>query len=232
LVTSHWQQGTIAALADRTSKPFTDITPAGLDRIARLYLASDEASSADIPRLFALASESLEPQPSRLCHIKGAEADVADQLLSVVADRLLARLKTAPIDVVERHWTSITDLWKGAEREADFSQPLVEACLRRVGNIDPPAAARLALDVSCGVRDSIDAAAHESLITTVLGRFADWCEKASWESLPDLQNVCEIWQRRRPDCEFITRAAARCHTFHSRVGCATPARFNLKNHAG
>ncbi len=117
LVIWHWQEGSIAELDDRTSQPFTDTTPAALERVVRMYLALDEAPSADIPQLLALVTEYADHRLES--KVGTVEANIADRLVSVVGNRLLTLLRSTNIDDVESHRPSITDV---LQRLADWKK--------------------------------------------------------------------------------------------------------------
>jgi hypothetical protein len=201
-VDTHLEDKQIAMLAGRTSHPFTDVSPNGRERIAKLYLSMDEIPSVDASRLLALAGEHLDTRA------RGFEQTLVAQLLEAVQAALLDALDGADEDQLKRQGGALIESWKRCDVAATVFQPVVDRVLRTLADVSPVAAVELALTASRGVPAAAKELNHDTVLDHVLNRFAAWCETVKEDDQREtIRMLCQRWQSARPQCPIVTRLA-------------------------
>ncbi|KPL06138.1 hypothetical protein AMJ85_10580 [candidate division BRC1 bacterium SM23_51] len=220
-VERHWNRNDIAGLARRTSRPFTDVSPMGRDRLGRLYNEIDTAHQTDTAKLLSAIAEHLnEPEI-------GVETDIAAELAVKAQYVLVGRFTAMPWQQASEYWQTICTIWQKSEEGRLFAQPIVEHALHAATNEHPiiaaEAALKLALPQDYAGRGSMAASrtttgvVHIDVIERVLTRVADWAENATsaeLERLPydasNLDGLVSRWLAVRPKCPILERIRKRC----------------------
>jgi hypothetical protein len=198
-VDSYLEREALAPLAERTSRPFTDVSPSGRERVAKLYLALDDLPGADEARLLAMLEEFAQLEGV------GSEADLRAQLLDGAQSALLARCRFATVEYITQRWIRTVETWRKSRELTALLQPVVEQMLRRVVERAPMKAAELALAIARHVPDADSAAGYAALLDHVLDRFAAFCESLDEEQRLAARALCERWKVARPDSPIISR---------------------------
>jgi hypothetical protein len=198
-VNAHLERGALAVLAERTSRPFPDVSPVGRERVAKLYLALDDLPKADEARLLAILEEFAEFKGV------GLEADLRAQLLEGAQSAMLACCRVASVDYITRHWVKTVETWRKSQELSALLQPVVERMLGRVAESAPMEAAELALAIAPHVPEAALAAGHGALLDHVLNRFADRCVSLDEEQRPAARALCKRWRDAKPDSPIISR---------------------------
>lgn len=214
-VQRHWDAHELAGLAERTSRPFEDVSATGRERIGALYNAIDNVSQCEPVALLRLAQESCAPQVS--CapqeHLVGLPSDVdgdlRGELLAAIAPELLRHIGNSPWSVTELLWPSILTLWRQSPAGTAFAQPLIDRTLRTVVKENPLTGAKTALDVARDVPPGVNVNQHDALLSDVLNHFALWlnqtqdssCEERS--SMSEVPEICTRWRKVRPSCPVV-----------------------------
>jgi hypothetical protein len=198
-VDAYLERGALALLAERTSRPFADVSPIGRERVAKLYLALDDLPGADQARLLAILEEFAELKGV------GLEAELRAQLLDGAQSALLAHCRVAAVDYITQCWIRTVETWRKSRELTVLLQPVVEQMLRRVAERAPMKAAGLALVIAHHVPEAASAAGHAAMFDHVLDRFAGFCESLDEKDRPAARALCERWKAAKPDSPIISR---------------------------
>lgn len=204
LVDKYWQSGKTEALTRKTSRPFEDLSPAGLERIASLYLATEEAAMASIPRLVAIASQYLGSKPD------GYEATLVENLMAETQAGLIKRLGKAGVVTAANEWPAIVELWRRGEAGVTFIQPAVDVMLPIITGARPIEAARLALEVANPLSDQAQQEAHSHTLDQVLEKLARYVQRAGENEREEAAAVAQKWQAIRPQCPIVAKIIQQC----------------------
>ena len=201
-VDAHLEDKQIATLAERTSHAFTDVSPNGRERIAKLYLSMDEIPTADASKLLAIAGEHVDTRA------RGFEQTLVGQLLEAAQAALLDVLDGADEDQLKRQGSALIESWKKSDVAATVFQPVVDMVLRALADVAPAAAAKLALAAARGVPPAAKKLNHDTVLDYALDRFAAWCETVEEDDQREtIRTLCRQWQSARPQCPIVTRLA-------------------------
>jgi hypothetical protein len=201
-VDRHWSRSDCAVLARRTSRPFTDLTPAARDRIGKLYNAMDAVPLTASLDLLSLAAD----------HIRARSADVEDEirreLLAETQRTLQERLTNIRWHDAHPLWSRLVAFWR--QTDVAFAQPLIEAALRSLVKEDPLTAAEAAIDVASCLPSTVDRDRHERLVDEVLTRVAAHLPA---DADPErLAKLCSRWQFVRPGHPTLRKLVERGST--------------------
>lgn len=199
-VDRHWIRADCAGLAHRTSRPFTDLTHAGRERIGSLYNTIDAIPLTASLDLLSLAAE----------HIRVSSAGVEDEIrmeLVVETQRILQeRLTNIRWHDAQPLWPRLVVYWR--QTDTVFAQPLIEAVVRSLLKEDPLTAAEAALEVAAHLPSAIDRDRNERLIDEVLNRVVS---HMPMDAEPDrLARLCTRWQSIRPAHPALRKLVERC----------------------
>lgn len=192
-VESHWRQDRIGLLSARTALPFEDVSEAALERIGRLYLALDEARSADDLRLLALVQTFMDAEPP------GVFGCIHRDLARVLRERLTEVFSVRGEEMIQSLWTYAADLWKRSEGCRSVIWPAVRIALMRVSQTAPARAAHMALAVA---KDPLPNAAmtdHDALLMHVLAALQRHINASEAASDPEVTSLVNMWRSQRPD---------------------------------
>ncbi|MCC7291695.1 MAG: hypothetical protein IT449_06510 [Phycisphaerales bacterium] len=192
-VEQHWRIGQVAALTERTSHRFEDISPEALERIGRLYAGMDELGGANLPRLLAIAEEFVDRQA------RGVEQRLRADLLESVRKTLADRLSHCEAPTLERHWPTLIALWRKSRVTCTFCEPLIQQALERLAGAAPVPAARLALAAARPVEGAVDESAHSAFLVRLLAGALAAGEAEDPQALADRTELANQWRQRRPD---------------------------------
>jgi hypothetical protein len=207
-VERHWNAGSTATLAKRTSRPFAGVGPVDREHIGQLYDHIDAISGTDTATLLALAVQHLQSQDS------GVEREITDELLDKAGHELARRFATITWPDAKPHWPELVNIHGQSLRGASYAQPLIQQALRCAMRDDPLSAASVALDIASDRQANAEASALDALLDDVLERLASWAQTASDADRDELRSLCDRWQPLRPDCPIIDEI---------RKACAAPA---------
>lgn len=220
-VEGHWTKDDLPGLARRTSRPFSDVSPMGRERLGRLYTEIDTAYQTDTAKLLSLVAGHFdEPEID-------AEADIAAELAVKAQCVLVGRFTGMSWQEATQYWQTICAIWRQSEEGRLFAQLLVEHALRAATNEHPIVAAEAALTLAAPLSRSSregkmapQAAMHTvdpDVVERILTRVADWAESATSAELEGsphnasrLEDLVSRWSALQPKCPVLERIRKRC----------------------
>lgn len=193
-VERQWRRDRIGELSRRTSLAFSDPALRSLDQVGKWYLAADEVEQADVPRLLAMSAEFVDLAPAG-----GIERDIHARLTRDLQQRLMTTLGAGSPEEIERHWSSLSGLWKRSRSCEAFTWPVARTCILRLADLSPLSAARLALSIAKAPDHGGRPADHDLVLVGVLRRFDAWTCVQEGDPNPDIETVVGMWRHQRPD---------------------------------
>ena len=203
-VDRQWERGDAAALTVRTSRPFGDTSPAGRERVARLYNDIDAIPRLEPGTLLAKAGDALRPREDDI------EQEIAGEFTARVQTALSTKIRGMTWAEANQHWPAMVNLWRQSDRATTFTQPLIHEVLRVAMRDAPLAAAQAALQVARDCPSGADEPAHNAMLDEVLGRLAAWAQSTEDLDPERLRWLCDQWQMLRPQCPAVTKIRATC----------------------
>ncbi|MFQ5590797.1 MAG: hypothetical protein ACE5HE_06530 [Phycisphaerae bacterium] len=192
-----WSRSLNAMLAERTSRPFSDVGPAARERVGRLYNAIDGISETHSARLVDLSIEQLRSaQPA-------VEGEIARELVERAGAELVRRITAERWSDVKRYWPKLIEMYGRPGQPAAFALPLLEQALCCAMRDDPLDAATTALDLTLPAQPCHDTSAVEAMCDRVIKRLVAWAPTASGTERERLLSLCDRWRPLRPDCALI-----------------------------
>ena len=201
-----WECGDNSTLAARTSRPFPDVTPAGFERVGRLFNNIDEIHKTTVDELLVRVRGSLRPAtPSN-----EVESMIAEDFAAKAQSHLRGQFRTTPWPEQRRYWPTLVETWKSSARGVAFVQPLLQEALRAAAREDPINAAEVAVEVARDLPPGIDSQAHRDMLDEVLNALAARLRTDHDLDPVRLQHVCDLWQPLRPDSPTLEQIRERC----------------------
>lgn len=125
-VERHWRAGDFRGLARRTSRSFDDVSPAGRERVGRLYNAIDEIPSSDPIRILTATGEALRDVRG------GIESDMVDEMADAARQTLAAKLRGLRWPECRPVWQAAVGLLRVSESAAEFVTPVLSRIVENV----------------------------------------------------------------------------------------------------
>lgn len=211
----HWRDRRLADLSRRTSRPYDDTSEEARERLAALFAAMDDIPQIEATRLIILAREILNHTAT------GAEETVCDEFLNKVGESIIARLSGLSAQEIEILFTELVAVWRQGSNATKFSQPVLDALLRKTMMTNPLAAAQLTLQVASDVPVEADRVRHDALLEVVVTQFAAWAMQAHDPALAEVPELIKQWKSVRPDSPELTGVAERCTLALAEMDAAT-----------
>lgn len=204
LVEHHWATHDLAGLCRRTSRPYTDVSPHGRERVGRMYLFLKEVPSTDAPKLIARAGEIVQNQQG------GAEREARDECLAAARQGLVERYRKSPWSHLRSSWQPLLGLWRRSADGSAFADPVIQAALQAAMRESPVTAMEAALEIAQAPPPAVDANAHADRIQALLNQVSQWCAGAPPEELAKLSRTLPRWRAIRPTCPIVQEMQRRC----------------------
>lgn len=190
---SLWKRNQIGLLSARTAVSFEDVSPSAIELAGRMYLALDEAETADEPRLLALAGAFMDSEPTG--SIGGIQRDLAQAL----HDRLTAGFARTSVGNIEYLWARTAGLLKRSRRCRELIWPCVRIALTRVSDSAPTTAARMALSIAKDASPGAASSEHDALLVHVLRALRLLVDAPQATPDDDVHSLVDMWRHQRPD---------------------------------
>lgn len=204
-VDRHWSRADSAGLTRRTSRPFTDLSRAGRERVGVLYNTSDALPRTANLELLDLAADHIHVRTT------GVEEEIRMELVAEIQRILRERLTNIHWQEAQPLWPRLVNFWR--HTDSAFAQPLIETILRSLLTEDPLTALEVLFDVAVDLPSSIDRDRHERVIDEVLHHVADHLPS---DADPDrLERLCTRWQPVRPAWPALRKLMDSCSAAQS-----------------
>jgi len=203
-VERHWSAGDISALAWRTSRAFSDVSPAGRQRIGKLYNHFDEIPTTDTAELLTIVAEHVYPQD------RNAEREIAEELVNEAQRHLLRRFAGQSWAEVKPHWSALVNMWKRSEQGAEFARAPIKQALQTAMRDAPLDAAGMALTIAGETQPTAGVSGLAGILDEVLTRLAAWVRQGNDIDRDHLRRLCDQWRRVRPDCSIVGQISQVC----------------------
>ena len=203
-VVRHWNTGSHASLARRTSRAFVDFDLAARERIGQLYNAMDDIPNQSTSDLLTETGTNI----GRLA--SSQDSQIVTEWLDRARDVLNQRFANAAWPQTAEHWPTLLDLARVSQRGTAFAVPLMECLLNVAMAQHPLEAAEAALDLAQMRPSQPLGVQYPDVIDQVLNRLADWAGGGSQEQRERLRTLAARWSLVRPDCPNVKRLSAVC----------------------
>lgn len=204
-VERHWSNNDFSTLIKRTSRPYTDVSPPGRERIGRLFNFIDEIPRTETAKLISRVGDLLV---KAACSVENElRADFARDAQT----DLVARFRRSTYIQLKQNWSAVVGLWRRSELGTSFAQPLVTSIIRTVMQENPLAGAEMALEVASNFPPALDQSAHSFFIDETLVQLRQWASSAHGDQFDQLGRLCNRWRALRPMCPIIRETAQKCH---------------------
>lgn len=209
-VDRHWEKGEISTLARRTSRGFADATPAGRERLGKLYPLIDDVVAMETPRLLSSVGEYL---PHRS---ESKDAEVINEFLAAAARELENRLRRQPWRESKPLWATLFSLWRRDAAGREFAAPLLHGMFRAASGVDLLDACETACEWDRGARGEVRLNDRDlGALDDLFSRCAAWADLARDIEPQRLRRLCHLRTAIRPDCPIVDRMRRRCETLEA-----------------
>jgi hypothetical protein len=224
--------GRAGTLDARCSRPFTNCSAEGRERIARVYQARDEVDTAGFLKLLSIATEHVESKTH------GCEGEIVDELRAATHRALLRWVPTLSPDEHRGHWAAVLDLWRRGTAGESFARGLVIRVLESLVARDPLLAAGCAQDIARHLTSDEARERYEAAFELTLQALENRAERLypvkpdpaeqprptgrseaaagpaaeppdESDERKELRAMVERWRRVRPACPIVTQLVER-----------------------
>lgn len=201
----HWAAGDFTILLKRASRPFTDMTPPGRERIGRLYNFIDEITRTEPTKLLSRVGELLGKVA---CPV---ESDLRQEYVNAAQNEIANKFRRSNLTQLKPNWSAVVGLWRRNEQGTVFAHPLIMTIIRTIMMENPLVGAEMALEVASNLPPTVDQPKHTAFIEEVLTQLRQWAVTANGDQFEPLSRICNRWRALRPMCPIIRETAQKCH---------------------